>query len=245
MTTDQMISAASCFCAFLAALATFMTVSRIASQQRASYRPELAFSRVCFKASPKDTKKLLTQWADVRDKKAPAGDLHLLVPLTNIGLATAKDVSLRWTFPFAAAVQQANELAQNALVPVHFEIVKNSGMLVVHLDDMRAHYAAQTKYQQTESFDYVLPVSIEPTRTLVTVPSAYILLVSAIIYIKKMESYDTLPPINVSLEFADIAGNRYKSSFRYKIGLTFFSGSNDPASPDFLAKGCLEPQKIR
>ena len=220
-----------------------MTVTQISRQQRASYRPEIAFSRVFFEASTKDAK-LPTRWANWGKKRgeSPLQDDRLSVPLANIRLATAKDVSLRWSFPFDRAVQQVNELAQQELVPIYLQF-DDKGL---HLDSTFFRYGSNWQNQRDKSWDYVLPVSIEPNSTLVEIPHAYILLVSAIIYIMhKNMKLGAVPPISVDLMFADVAGNRYKSSFQFNIDWHDLSCSRDPAGAlsALSAIGCFEPKK--
>src|SRR6516162_10194020 len=105
MTTDQIISASSSVGTFLAAIATFMTITQISRQRRASYQPDLAFSRVDFEAS-NDKSSLPLGW------KKPKTQDDLRLSLINLGLGAAKNVWLRWSFPIDESVRQITQLGK-------------------------------------------------------------------------------------------------------------------------------------
>jgi hypothetical protein len=118
MTTDQFVALFASIGACLSAVATFLTVRQIAKQREASYRPELALSRVYLECTkdPLAQGPIPTLWAAKgQDGKTDPLIRRLSLPLRNVGLGTAKGVSITWTFPFEDITTQVNELAQKSL----------------------------------------------------------------------------------------------------------------------------------
>jgi hypothetical protein len=243
MTTDQIISVASSVGTFLAALGTFMTVREMSKQRRASYRPELAFSTVAFEAQPEEVDEKLPIFWRRKGGRAdePPQEDRLLLPLTNIGLAAAKDVSLRWSFPIKEVVQQVNGLAQRSLTPAYFQVENDSLEMKSDITGIGSKSFFWTK-QMDAHWDYVAPAAIEREPTLVGVPPAYILVVSALLHFgfrsPEKGALAVMPPLSVDLKFADLAGDKHQASFEYDC--RFFGTS----TPPFCGNGRLKPKRV-
>ncbi|MDD4964160.1 MAG: hypothetical protein PHI11_09620, partial [Gallionella sp.] len=102
MTADQTIALISSIGTCLSAIATFLTIRQIAKQREASYRPELAFSRTFFVAEPDPIRAgaLPEKWVNKKlGLETPMLLDDLSVPLRNVGLGTAKAITISWSFP--------------------------------------------------------------------------------------------------------------------------------------------------
>ena len=97
MTNDQFVALLASIGACLSAVATFLTVRQIAKQREASYRPELALSRVYLECTkdPITQGSIPTLWAAKgKDGKTDPLTRSLSLLLRNVGLGTAKGVSI-------------------------------------------------------------------------------------------------------------------------------------------------------
>jgi hypothetical protein len=209
MTADQIISASASVAALLAASATFLTVWQIAKQRRASYKPELVISANSFDTkSPKDARGIWSylDWREQSTSQKPATNVSLLgtsfrLRLVNIGLGAAKDVSIRWEFPFESTIGQINELARSANLPIPIEF-KND-RVSTSAPQVTSFWDAQNQDQ----LDYVLPASVERDPFYLRIPHAYILTTAAAIYVYFHPDAETaegfkelsIPPLSVSL----------------------------------------------
>ena len=129
MTNDQLVALLASIGACLSAVATFLTVRQIAKQREASYRPELALSRVYLECTkdPIAQGPIPTLWAAKgKDGKTDPLTRSLSLPLRNVGLGTAKGVSISWSFPFDALTKQVNELAQKSLSAAYYTFEEES-----------------------------------------------------------------------------------------------------------------------
>ena len=127
MKIDQLIALLASLGACLSAVATFLTVRQIRKQSESSFRPDLTFSSTTFKGSPNPSPLLPKSlspdfWTneeattDVLKDGAVATEFPIFsrfgIPLLNLGLGTAKNIAVSWSFPLENLVKQINELAQ-------------------------------------------------------------------------------------------------------------------------------------
>jgi hypothetical protein len=93
MTIDQVVALLASIGACLSAVATFLTVRQIAKQREASYRPELALSRILFEGSrgPIAEGAIPSFWTKKPEYDESQKELQrLTVPLQNVGLGPRK-----------------------------------------------------------------------------------------------------------------------------------------------------------
>jgi hypothetical protein len=222
MTIDLYITAGASIAAFLAALATFLTVWQIAKQRRATYSPEIVVmrARVITTGDVNDPSLIsLLQWKrseeDQETQRRVLGRDYPLF-LANIGMGAATGISALWDFPMGAFVAYVRRLENSRGYPVDVEF--NKGTLSV----TRPPIASFWTNQLTEHFDYILPTSIEKEPTRIMLPLSYILVVSVCMSVfvrelKDEEKGPEVPPLKLSLEFNDIAGKKHRRSYNIEF----------------------------
>ena len=229
MTLDQFVALSASLAACASAVATFLTIRQMAKQREASYRPELAFSTTHFEGSSATDGQLPDNWIVWTPRSEPSNNQRELeIPLHNVGLGAARDISLTWSFPIERTVEEANALAQQALVPAYLTFEK--GMLSITSDSL-GKWMSMWKNQQHISMDFVLPASIPKESLALRLPHAYIQLCSALVYfaahIEKRETFPAFPSLTAKLEYQDIGGTRHEADFEFTVDLESFSGKGE------------------
>jgi hypothetical protein len=170
MTIDQMIATSASVGALLAAVATFLTVNEMSKQRSESYMPELVFSRMYLESGAVgvDPIDLATSWR-VKGEQAAT---QLPINITNIGLGTAKNVRIDWSFPLEQLLPKLNSTASKLKIDLYMSL--DNGILKM------SKGASIWRNQQMETLDYVLPVSIVKQVDTVAVPSLYLVCVHSI-----------------------------------------------------------------
>ena len=83
----------------------------MAKQREASYRAELAFPTTHFTGYPTGARKLPVLWKVWPRVKISGGSDELKIPLHNVGLGAARDVSLTWwSFPIEPTVRASQRV---------------------------------------------------------------------------------------------------------------------------------------
>jgi hypothetical protein len=180
MTLDQYISAGASVAAFLAALATSLTVWQIAKQRRATYRPDIVVKRArVITLEDKSEEKIiapLLKWGrseeqiDAQRDDILGRDYPLL--LVNIGLGAATNLSATWEFPMVSFVAAMGMLAVNRGYPEKIEY--NNGALKLSSPRITSLW----RNQKQDHFDYLLPAAIDKEPARIDLPSAYMLAVA-------------------------------------------------------------------
>lgn len=232
MKPDQWIALLASVGACLSALATFLTVRQIAKQREATYRPELAISRVHFKANPNPVASgaLPTMWGacDTKAMDTPINLEDLPLPLRNIGLGAARAVDLQWSFDLAGTARLANDLARRALIPAYFR-VENENLSIKSPD--LGNGTSMWRNQRQIRIDFVLPSSVEKEPVPVRLPHAYVTLVAALVYltakVKDGVHSVELPSLTAAFTYNDIGGGGHEQIFEVKTHLVMLSGGGD------------------
>lgn len=239
MKNNEIIALLASLGACFSAIATFLTVRQIAKQREASYRPELAFSRVLVEC----TKDLLTEgsipthWTpQERDKKINASLRDFSLPLRNIGLGTAKNVSISWSFPFESVTKQINETAQKTLSAAYFTFDKDS--LSIDSENLGKSTSMWINQKQM-SLDYVLPAATTHEPVMLNLPHAYIQVVSSLLYFsaKDKKFSPEIPPLIAKVEFYDIGEAKHTSTFNIQFQVSAIGNTGE-----FIC-GSIESQK--
>ena len=134
--------------------------------------------------------------------------------LRNVGLGTAKAISISWLFPFDTVTKQVNELAQKSLSAAYFTFDEKA----LSLDSQDFGKSASMWINQRQgTIDYVLPVAVEHDPSLVTIPHAYIQIVSSLLYFSARQTdlgeFPEIPPLVVSMEYFDIGEAKHHATF--------------------------------
>ena len=180
MTVDQYFALVASAAALMAAIAALGTVLMMARQLRAAYRPELALSRAVIRSTRVNGEILPRLWIESPESDPdyiPSSMYGLCIEVRNIGLGTANDVRIKWSFPIEEVVKEVNEIAGSGRVLTYN---RGSERLNVRLDDRRVQSVGWTAHRRG-SIDYIMPASIETTPTTLMVPPAYQSVASAMV----------------------------------------------------------------
>ncbi len=231
MTNDQIVALLASLGACFSAIATFLTVRQIAKQREASYRPELAISRVFLECTkdPIAPGPIPTLWiAKSEDGKTDSLSRTFSLSLRNVGLGTAKSVSVSWSFPFEGITKQVNELAQRTLSAAYFTFEKES--LSLNSEDF-GKTTSMWMNQKQETLDYVLPAAVHHEPVMLTLPHAYTQIVSSLLYFsarqKDRHSFPEIPPLIAHMEFSDIGGAKHGATFSIQFQLSAIGGAGE------------------
>jgi len=231
MINDQIIALLASLGACFSAIATFLTVRQIAKQREASYRPELALSRVSVecKKDPIASGTIPTFWAPIGNEgKADSLSRTFSLPLSNIGLGTAKAVSVFWSFPFESVTKQVNDLAQKTLSAAYFTFDKDQ----LSLDSENLGKSTSIwGNQKLETLDYVLPAAVHHEPVMLKLPHAYTQIVSSLLYFstrdKDRKSFPEIPPLIAKFEFSDIGEAKHSATFSIQFQISAIAGGGE------------------
>ncbi len=187
----------------------------------ATYRPDIVVMRarvITTRDLSDETIAPLLNWKRLeeepdRDDEALGSDYPLL--LANIGLGAATSVSTKWDFPMESFISETRKAARARGLPEEIEFIGENG----GVSHVRPHVTSFWRNQRDGYFDYLLPASIDHEPVRLSLPSAYILAVAAhmSIFLKdlggKSSEAPQVPPLKLSLEFNDIAGQRHRTSY--------------------------------
>ncbi|MGV3470009.1 hypothetical protein [Limnobacter sp.] len=242
MTNDQIVALLTSIGACLSAVATFLTVRQIAKQREASYRPELALSRVYLECTkdPIAQGSIPTLWAAKgKDGKTDPLTRSLSLPIRNVGLGTAKGVSIKWSFPFDVVTKQVNEVAQKSLSAAYYTFEEES--LSLDSQDFGKSTSMWMNQKQV-TMDYVLPASVDNDPVLLTLPHAYVQIVSSLLYFSARQTdrgpFPEIPPLSARMEYSDISESKHKATYSIQFYLSAIGGKGE------FISGYLEAKKV-
>jgi hypothetical protein len=233
MTADQYIALTASIGGCLSAAATFWTVRQMKKQREDSYRPELLFSRTNFRALPTKVGErhgLPTHWIidSGGENEAPESQRDIFLPLRNLGLGAAKNVRIVWSFSYEQAIADINRAAERTLTPAHFSA--EDGTISVKSAAL-GNRRSMWKHQQKASFDFVLPASIEEIPIEVSLPSAYILICSALLFFALKDKQESrsmqVPTLTATVEYGDIGDRMHRASFALNLNIYLVAGKGE------------------
>jgi len=243
VTIDQGIALAASVGACLSALATFWTVRKMSQQREATYLPEIVLARTIFSGSKNPLVKgeLPTLWVPKTDAAGmPETALTFSMPLLNVGLGAAKNISVSWSFPIGDMVDRVNELARRAHIPGTVEL--KEGTLSITSDALGTQ-TSMWENQRQEWIDFALPAVIQKDPITIRVPPAFITLSSAILFLAAkdggLQKIANIPPINVDMKFQDIGDRHHVAAFSITLTIIALAGSGTGFH------GYLDPRKPR
>jgi len=243
MTISDTVSLLSSIGACFAAIAAFLSVREAAKHRRLSYRPELALSSVTFTAKKRQGGgiRLPLHWIRNDDNFIPASDsTYAAIPLANIGLAAAKNISLSWSFPIEAMTQRVREIANEVSCDAEFSYA--DGRLTMRSNEF-GHVITNWEFQRQRKIDYVIPVAIQKEAFALQLPGTYTLLVAALVHLSARKGEFDLPiaqPLRLHATYYDIADDKYEMSFDIRFELVAIS----PEDSERTFHGVLSPEKI-
>jgi len=234
MTIDQGISLAASIGACLSAIAAFVAVRFSSNNTKASYKPELVIARTSFRS--KTYGAILGEWFNEKENQDEVGNQMMFsVPLRNVGLGAAKEVTINWSFPIEDLVSTINGLAQKLHITSYFNY--DNGTLFLKSEASGDHVSIWAN-QQKQTVDFVLPAPVDQVPYNLALPLAYTQLISALIICSaKSETFDSFPDIpclTAEFSYLDIGGSKHSSKFVIQSNISMILKNGE----EF--QGCVE-----
>ncbi|MBD8473405.1 hypothetical protein IFT98_05990 [Pseudomonas sp. CFBP 8770] len=201
LSTDQLIAVSSSVAAAVSALATLFTVLQVSENRKSSYRPEIIFVRTRFDS---------TRQAGA-DPHGMMTAEKISVDAYNIGLGSAKNIELSWSFPIPLALEKINALAAAGADLNHYSY--EHGMV-----SSKGKHAAVSislwRNQKVKKLDFALPASVDDQPLSIDIPPAYVMLwepyVIGAVRIGKAELLADFPLLVCTITYQDVGGVKYK-----------------------------------
>lgn len=221
MSVDQVISLCTSIGSCFAGVGALLAVFQSKKQREASYRPELVLSSVQFEGSAVEENEFPIIWKaiskeelQIKKQKIISGFEDVLhIPICNIGLGAAKDVSVKWSFPkIELFVEKVNNLARNKMPGTSFELDQNHWLYSVNATTCPVE-------QESEKTRYILPLLTQQELIMLSVPRTYVHLISAFIFLSvkdDIKNIDDLPPLHLTLEYFDIGNIKRKNELNIR-----------------------------
>jgi hypothetical protein len=226
MTVDQVIAFSASIAGCLSALAAFWAVREMVKQRQESYRPDPALSGTYFVGIPDPVlSSPLPMWwiAGVRVDLSKLNNRFFTVPLRNVGLGTAKHITVTWSLEVEDLAREVNRLAEKVgteacVAYKDGEVWCKSGVL--------KGYVSVWKNQRVRKIDYLLPASVETEAFQLEIPLTYILFSTLLIHLgsreKDMGSV-AVPTLGVTFDYSDIGGVRHQALYDIKCSVMMTS----------------------
>lgn len=244
MITDQFIALSASLGTVLSAFATLWTVRQMRRQRELSYLPDLMISRMYFEGShvSGDVKySLLNGWNPSPSAKVGGEECFMFyMPLRNVGLGAAKNISVMWSFPIEEIVRQLNDLGQKTLPSVHF--IFEAGKVSIQSERFGNHELWSWFEQQKVSLEYLLPVTVQREPVKLAFPLLFTQLCSFLNFLHEKNndrnSMQNFPVIKAHFEYFDIGGKCHKADFYIKVQLHEAGGEGRIISGELESMKC-------
>lgn len=240
MTADHYM-ALSAIGACLSAIAALTTVVIIYRQLRAAYRPELALSQVVIRSTINGKIIVPELWTDTDDAEYfGASDTigRLVIPILNIGLGTANEVDVKWSFPIEKTIQDLNAYSESAKVVTYDHREERLNLKCKDGTTMSIGWRARRE----QRIDYIIPSSIKSTPILLTLPYAYGVVVSAMTFFYSKTDHPRnhlrVPVLRLDIKYRDIARGRCSVSFAIDCDVAVFNQDGE------ISRGYLRCKRI-
>ena len=229
MTVDQLIALSASLAAFASATATFLTIRQMARQRETSYRPELVFSSTRFHGAAEFDGGMPKNW-NQSDNPPPNAQQRnsLRIPIHNIGLGAAKDITLQWSFDIENITSQVNLLADKAGISATFSL--KADILSFKSNEL-GNGSSMWRNQRNQTFDFLLPASIPLDQISIKLPNAYIQLCSALLHftthIQESQNFPDFPVLTALVSFQDLGGSLHQSKHHFSVTLESYIGKGE------------------
>lgn len=230
---DTLSSYIADWATFLATLTALLTLREMYRQRLHSYKPDIVPVEQIFNAyfhSP-----LLCDWREIDYKQEQTDEDTISdyqISLFNLGNGAAKSIKITWSFDIDAFIENVNNINKENDSGIE---INNTDFILEFKEKETIKYAVNLQPSLKDRRDYLLPASIEKTPLKIPLPRAYILLYSNCLYNKYIlnRTLDfTVPKLKLTIEFSDIANNKYNTIFLFNIGLIFSSYKKCENMPD-------------
>lgn len=240
MTVDQCFAHVANAASLVTAIAALGTVLMMARQLRAAYRPEIALSRAVIRSTKVNEEILPRLWIASPDSDPdyiPSSIYGLCIEVRNIGLGTANDLRIKWSFPIEEVVKELNEIADTKRV---LSYNRRSERLNIRVDDRLVKSVGWTAHRRS-SMDYIMPASIETTPTTLMVPPAYQSVASAMVFFcgtKELPKEPSLPSLKLEIRYKDIGQRTHSVSFDIRCRIGTWNSDGE------IVRGYLEYRRL-
>lgn len=240
MTTDQVIALSASVAAALSAFATFLTVREMKQQRQLVHRPDLVVLPVALKATveasdgvaveravPAVPEGLPIHWEGKSGRDLVSSGPFIAAAISNIGVGGAKGIEATWSAPIESFSADINAMAQRALTPAFYEY--RSERLTFKSESLGG-MTMMWGNTKTQHLDFVLPASTQGSSVALSIPFAFLHLISAYIHVftrldKDSRPQFSIPPLSLTLAFTDIASVEHRQTFSGTFDPISFSGT--------------------
>lgn len=229
MAYEQIIPTLSSVAACISAIAAFVAVWRMISQERSSYRPEL-ISLGCDLRIIKEIDFWgmdSFKWISESDSEQETSEAHLgsvhSIELINVGFGTAIKAKVKWDYPIRSLAETANNLARSAGSNTRYQLSRHTPpTLSIVSETVNNGKPVFFEPDEPKHIDYIVPVTMGQSCLRLNIPYEYIQLVSAcVIFESKSDSSSCLnrrhPNLTIEFYYTDIGGNRFRKKAFIKL----------------------------
>jgi hypothetical protein len=192
-------------------------------QRSAIYRPQLAVERINFRAT-RSTLARLPDWKLDYPNDTRRDGKRIYIPLANIGMGAAQDLRVLWSFHLAESVSRFNLLSASRGSDARMSI--DEGVLSLQSKAF-GHVMSMWGNQESAAHDFVLPLANGGATSHLTIPHAYLLVVSALVALNfsgiEYVGFPELPSLGLRMSFSDVGGQRHFESFILTTSLDMIS----------------------
>lgn len=225
----------------------FKTLLEIKAQRETSYRPDIIIEENDFYIYSCETSKGLfpteyTYQKNPNDYKTTHLNINSFnINLYNIGLATAKEVNIEYSFDLESIISIIKKMNETLPKEKIIDIEYNKKFI----EFIPSENAVSTKSfhsitnQLKNNVNHILPISISNNSIKILLPSYVLQLYSILIYNtwldnSKSKEFPDLPLINLKFEYLDIGNKKHKKE--YELSIQYNGGSKTESWNSFKVK---------
>ncbi len=213
----------------------FKTLLEIKAQRETTYRPDIIVDEGLFYIYSYKSENGEFPIEYTYEQKHPLYSCDefnmcsFYINLFNIGLATAREIKIGFTFDYEKIISKINE--QNKSLPIEKTISVKTIKSIIKFESDKNVFGLSSIHSVDNQYEieinHILPINIENKSIKIQIPSYILLIHSILIYnfwlgYKEEMDFPTLPIINMQIAYLDIGNNKhlkeYELSMNYKGG---------------------------
>jgi hypothetical protein len=216
------------FATFATTVIILLTLFEMANQRKSAYKPDLVFgtqNSFSIDINKSTNTPEIMPFIEPRESHSKRV-FHLRQPtlnLYNIGMATAKAITVNWKFDTDAYINIIRGLDTEKKYTINMTYLGKSPFLRVTQPGETADFS-MTSF--VDSIDYILPAHVQKEPHVIMLPPPYLPLISIIFALSCKEVPESNPPtpkLKVILNYLDIGNNHHKKEFSVETGLGIIS----------------------
>lgn len=236
----------------------YLTLREMRNQRIASQRPDLiildASVTGCADNSPFDERLSLPGFWSVNKKIEDMNeftDKWIIggIKLYNVGFGVAKNIKVRWTMEYDETIQQMREYCYENSLPLVIQI-DDKGIELFEFGHLR--YSIGLSSIETDSHDFLMPISVTPEGLETHVPSTLVHLSALNVYLQmqylrdgRKESSGIIPSrfhgyfLKMELQYDDVENSHYFEEFdvRFTVGIATIDSEEEDTFGKQLLSG--------